>query len=85
MTKAAPPTLQKLLAAKQRRLDRLLEKNVAGTLTPAERKALERPVAEAERLAVANARRLADFARKEAVPAGAVPVTVWVVPHQAGP
>jgi hypothetical protein len=46
---------------------------------------LDRLVADAERLMVANARRMAEFSQGEAArpPAGAVPVTVWVQPHAA--
>jgi hypothetical protein len=85
MKQVSPPKVQKFPAAKQRRLDRLLEKNREGTITPKEKAALERLVAEAEQLMVANVRRLAEFARAEAArpPGGAVPVTVWVQPHTA--
>jgi len=87
MKKAVPPRLRKFAAVKQRRLDQLLEKNSEGTITPKERAALEQLVAEAEELMVANARRLADFAKSGAArpPAGAVPVTVWVQPQPAEP
>ena len=77
-----PPKLQKFPAAKQRRLDQLLEKNSEGLLTRKEKVALERLVAKAEQLMVANSKRLVEFAQGEAVraPAGAVPVTIWVQP-----
>jgi hypothetical protein len=78
--KIAPPKVQKFPAAKQRRLDKLLDKNSEGTITAKEKGALEQLVAQAQQLMVANARRLADFSRGQAgrAPAGAVPVTVWV-------
>jgi hypothetical protein len=46
---------------------------------------LEELVAEAEKLMVANARRLAEFVRTEGKSPGpgAVPVTVWVQPQRA--
>jgi len=68
--------VEKFPAGKQRRLDRLLEKNSEGIITPKEKAALERLVAEAEQLMVANARRIAEFARGDGAhpPAGAVPV-----------
>ena len=83
MKPSAPPKLAKFPAAKQRRLDQLLEKNSEGTITEKEKAKLQQLVAEAEALMVANARRLADFAQREAarVPAEAVPVTVWVQPQ----
>ncbi len=76
----APPKIQKFPAAKQRRLDQLLEKNSEGTITDKEITKLNQLVAEAEALMIANARRLADFAQSEAarVPADAVAVTIWV-------
>jgi hypothetical protein len=86
MKKAVPPQVKKLPAAKQRRLDELLEKNGEGTITSDEKARLVRLVAEAERLMVANAQLLARFSKAEAVsiPSGAVPVTVWVRPETAG-
>lgn len=86
MSKPVPPRIQKFPAAKQRRMDELLDKNSEGTITPREKVQLERLVAEAERLMVANARRLADFAEAErgGPPESAVPVTVWVQPEHAG-
>ena len=86
MKKRVPPKLQKFPAAEQRRLDRLLRKNSEGTITPQEKGVLQRLVTEAEQLMVANAKRLAEFAQREAAgpSAGAVPVTVWVQPQQAG-
>jgi hypothetical protein len=84
MKKRTPPKTTKFPAAKQRVLDQLLEKNSAGTIAPGERVRLEQLVDEAERLMVANAKRLAQFARSESanVPVGAVPVTVWVKPER---
>ena len=85
MKKAAPPRLRKFPAAKQRLLDRLLERNSEGAIGAKERLELEKLVAEAERLMAANAKLLARFSRDETqgVPAGAVPVTVWVRPGPA--
>ena len=85
MKKPVPPKLQEFPAGKQRRLDNLLEKNSEGTITSKEKAALEQLVVQAEELMVANSKRLAEFARGEAIrpPAGAVPVTVWVQPQQA--
>ena len=60
MTKSAPPTLRKFPAAKQRRLDELLEKNSEGTITSREDVRLKQLVAEAEQLMVANAKLLED-------------------------
>ena len=85
MRRNLPPKLVKLSAAKQRVLDELLDKNSEGTITSVEKVRLERLVAEAEQLMVANAKRLANFAdsETEAPPVGAMPVTVWVQPAQA--
>jgi hypothetical protein len=87
MRKAIPPKLRKFPAAKQRRMDELLDKNREGLITASERSRLEQLVAEAEQLAVANARLLARFAQRDTVdlPSGAVPVTVWVMPQTAEP
>jgi len=86
MRKAVPPKLRKFPAAKQRRLDELLERNSEGIITPSERGRLEQLVGEAEELMVANARLLARFAdaESETSPVAAVPVTVWVKPESAG-
>ena len=86
MKKRVPPKLDKFPAAKQRRLDQLLDRNSEGTITPKEKAKLEQLVAEAEQLMVANARRLAEFSQSEGVraPVGAVPVTVWVQPEPVG-
>jgi hypothetical protein len=86
MKKTLPPKVKAFPAAKQRRLDELLDKNSEGTITPAERTRLERLVAEAEHLMVENAKRLAQFSQSEAAaaPLAAVPVTVWVMPQHAG-
>lgn len=84
MNKRLPPKPREFPAAKQRRMDGLLEKNSEGTITPAERSRLKKLVAEAEQLMAANAKRVAEFAEGETVvPAGAVPVTVWVKPDPA--
>ncbi|MEK6258119.1 MAG: hypothetical protein AABP62_05815 [Planctomycetota bacterium] len=80
-----PPSIKKLAAAKQRRMDELLERNSEGQITPRERATLERLVAEAEALMVENAKRLSAFSQQpEGVPANAVPVTVWISPVVAG-
>lgn len=65
MTNRVPPRIKKLLAAKRRLLDRLLEKNAEGQLSSAEKSKLQQLVAEAEELAVANAQRLAEFSESE--------------------
>ena len=84
MTKPVPPRIKKFPAAKQRRLDDLLEKNREGTITPAEKNRLEKLVGEAEQLMVENGRRLAAFAGSEQdAPTGAIPGTVWVKPEPA--
>ena len=85
MSKSVPPKPKKFPATKQRRLDELLEKNNEGTITAVEKSRLEKLVAEAEQLMVDNSRRLAEFSENETagVPAGAVPVTVWVKPEHA--
>jgi hypothetical protein len=86
MKKSIPPKLERLPAAKQRRLDHLLDKNSEGTISIKEKAKLEALVSEAEQLMVVNARRLAKFAQGEAAPSrtGAVPVTVWVQAEAAG-
>jgi hypothetical protein len=85
MKKVVPPRLARLPAAKQRRLDQLLEKNSEGTITRTEKAKLEQLVEEAEQLMVANAKQLAEFSRSQGTraPVAAVPVTVWVTPEQA--
>jgi hypothetical protein len=86
MKKSSVPKVKRFSPTKQRRLDELLEKNSEGTITPGEKVRLERLVAEVEQLMVANAQLLAEFsqAEGETVAAGAVPVTVWVMPEHAG-
>lgn len=87
MRKAIPPKLRKFPAAKQRRMDELLDKSREGVITAGERTRLEQLVVEAEQLAVSNAKLLERFAHPAAAnyPAGAVPVTVWIVPQTAEP
>jgi hypothetical protein len=63
MKKPVPPKVQKFHAAKQRRLDQLLEKNSEGTINPKEKAILEQLVSEAEQLMVANAKLLEAFSR----------------------
>jgi hypothetical protein len=79
------PQLQVFAAAKQQRLDQLLDRNAEGLLSAQEKLELEGLVAEAEQLMVANSRQLAEFARLQTpqAPPTAVPVTVWVTPHPA--
>jgi hypothetical protein len=76
--KVNPPKIQRFPPSKQRRMDELLEKNSEGRITPKEKLRLQALVAEAERLMVANSKRLAEFTKRQASPASAVPVTVWV-------
>jgi len=85
MNKVLPPKLKKFPAAKQRRLDELLEKNSEGTINSSEKARLEQLVADAEQLMVANAQLPAQFSQTEgaSAPAGAVPVTVWVKSERA--
>lgn len=82
MTNSSPPLPSLFPADKQARLDQLLEINAQGIIAPAEQAELQALVAEAEALAVTNAQQLADFVRGQSVapPAGAMPVTVWVMP-----
>ena len=58
MSNSIPPNIEKFPAAKQRRLDELLDKNSEGTISPREKARLEQLVAEAEQLMAANARGL---------------------------
>ena len=83
MKKPDPPKIKRFSAAKQRLMDQLLDKNSEGTITAHEKAKLEQLVAQAERLMVSNAKRLAKFSRSERVsaPVGAVPVTIWVHPN----
>jgi hypothetical protein len=85
MKKPGPPKVQRFPAVKQRRLNRLLERNSEGSITPREKAALEQLVAEAEHLMVENARRLAAFSKRDSARRRAVPVTVWVQPQHAEP
>ena len=80
----SPPKLKKLPAAKQQRMDHLLERNREGDITSAEKAKLKQLVEEAEQLMVENAKRLAAFHKQTSeVPSTAVPVTVWVKPAPA--
>jgi hypothetical protein len=83
MSIPTPPKIKKFPAAKQRRLDQLLDKMADGTIDEKEKAILERLVAEAEALMVFNSQRLAEFAKSQSPqpPPGAVPVTVWVNPQ----
>lgn len=85
MKKPVPPKLRKFPAAKQRKLDELLEKNSEGTITLAEKARLEELVAEAEHWMVCNSKLLAKFSQlaSQRPPTGALPVTVWVAPERA--
>jgi uncharacterized protein DUF5678 len=73
MKKTAPPKVQRFPAAKQRRLDQLLDKNSAGTITAREKAALEKLVAEAEHLMVGNVKKLAKVSKS-----GDSPLHSWV-------
>ncbi len=84
MTKTlAPPAIRRFPPAKQRRMDELLDKNREGTITQKERLVLQRLVADAESLTIANGKKLAEFAKRggNLRPANSVPVTVWVAAH----
>ncbi len=74
------PRVVKLAHSKQRRMHELLEKNSEGTITPREKEKLAQLVAQAERLMVDNAKRLAKFAQREAKGRDGcgTPVTVWL-------
>ena len=80
--KLAPPTIRRFPPSKQRRMDELLDKNREGTITEKERSILQRLVADAESLKIANGKKLAEFAKRDGNlrPANSVPVTVWVTP-----
>lgn len=85
MSTLLPPKLIQLVPLKQTRLDELLVKNSEGGTTEAEERELTTLVTEAEELMVENAQRLVAYAKREgtAVPADAIPVTVWVMPGHA--
>jgi hypothetical protein len=86
MSTRKPPKPRKFPAAKQRRLNELLDKNSEGTITAVEKARLEMLVSEAEQLTVANTVRLAEFSRSETgTTDAAVPVTVWVRPQHVEP
>jgi hypothetical protein len=82
----APPRLLVFPAAKQRRLDALLEKNSEGTITAREHTTLTKLVADVERLMVTNAQLLAQFSESShsGGPVNATPVTVWITPAEPG-
>ncbi len=86
MKKVSAPRIKRFPAAKQRLMDKLLDKNSEGTITAGEKAELKRLVAEAERLMVANGKRLAQFAEQHPVvpPADAVPLTIWITPQPTG-
>jgi hypothetical protein len=86
MKKPISPKTKRFPPAKQRLMDKLLDKNSEGTITPSEKAELKQLVAEAERLMIANGKRLAKFAqsRPAHMPPGAVPLTVWVAPQNSG-
>ena len=87
MIKRLPPKLKRFPAAKQRRLDQLLEKNSDGTISSAEKERLTQLVAEAEQLMVTNSKLLVEYAQQQTShpPPNAVPLTVWVAEEHAGP
>lgn len=80
MNSPSLPNIKKFPVAKQQRLDALLTKNSAGTITPREKERLQTLVEEAEALMVVNAKLLSDFAKRQSpsAPSQAVPVTVWI-------
>ncbi|MEX2175402.1 MAG: hypothetical protein WD872_13655 [Pirellulaceae bacterium] len=86
MKKSVLPKLKRFPAAKQRLLDQLLDKNSEGTISAPEKTKLKQLVTEAERLMVANGKLLAEFAESQrgALPANAIPLTVWVTPQPTG-
>lgn len=59
-----PPKIQIFPAAKQWRMDLLLDKNSEGTITPREKTVLRKLVTEAEALTITNGLRLAESASK---------------------
>jgi len=83
MDKNSLPSIKKFPAAKQRRLDQLLDKYCEGKITETEKKKLKQLVTEAEQLAVFNAKELLKITGEQTPPVGAVPVTVWVTPQAA--
>lgn len=80
MKKTALPPIKRFPAAKQRLMDKLLDKNAEGNISPTEKTTLQQLVAQAERLMISNGKRLARFTKADAEgnAKGAVPVTVWV-------
>jgi len=86
MKTTTPPKVKRFPAAKQRKMDELLDKNSEGIISAIERTRLRQLVAEAEQLMVANGKLLAQFADSQRVepPTGAVPLTVWVTPQRMG-
>lgn len=83
MKRTASAKIVRLLPAKQRRLDLLLDKNADGVISARERAELVKLVAEAEQLMAANARRVRRMSLDSAKPMKtAVPVTVWVQPDK---
>jgi hypothetical protein len=63
MKSQQPPKIETFPAAKQQRLDELVDKNSEGSITPKEKAKLAQLVAEVEELTIANAKRLAEFAK----------------------
>jgi hypothetical protein len=82
--KSAASVIKKFPAAKQRRMDRLLDKNSEGTISAAEKTELRGLVKEAEELTVENYKRLYEFTKMNGggPSPNAVPVTVWVSERQ---
>jgi hypothetical protein len=80
------PTPAEMPHEKQQRMHDLLNRNSEGRISAAERSELEELVADAERFAVANAQKFADFSRHATpIPADAIPVTVWLKAQQTEP
>jgi len=79
MMQPTPPKPAEMSHEKQQRMHELLDKNSEKQISAPERSELETLVADAERLAVANAQKLADFSSHATpIPADAVPVTATV-------
>jgi len=70
-------------AEKQQLMDRLLEENRNGIISPADLQVLQGLVEEAEKLMMENAKNLAATADPQPATIGATPVTIWIKPTAA--
>lgn len=70
-------------AEKQQLMDRLLEENRNGIISPADLQVLQGLVEEAEKLMMENAKNLAATADPQPPTIGATPVTIWSKPTAA--